>query len=344
LNQERFQLYTDLIGYGLEAELLKLIPGRVTAIIPSQKNSFLVTTSKTRMSLWLHHGRAESLADQLLIMEYCRNQGFSGFLEVLPLSNGAVYGKADERRWFYLTEWSRGVNISYRNLNHLKAAVGLLAAFRKSAAGLATGGLLRLKEKPRLTEKLKEIDVYFAAFQMLATYRVNPTQFDRLFLEMFPYLRDGVAETLMKFQNSKYQELVADLTTTALAINDFSRSNLRVTPEEKVNVVRLKNFRFDLPVVDLAVLLLKSGRSQRWERQWFEALVAEYQKYFSISTVEMAIIEAYLSFPWNIYRLASRYYLNRAVWPTYLFVAKLKRLIADEEKRRRFLKTMETFS
>jgi CotS family spore coat protein len=344
LNQERFQLYTDLISYGLEAGLLKLIPGRVTAIIPSQKSSFLVTTSKKRMSLWLHHGRAESLADQLLIMEHCRSQGFSGFLEALPLKNGAVYGKVNEQSWFYLTEWSRGVNISYRNLNHLKATVGLLAAFRKSTVGLTTSGLLRLKEKPRLPEKLKEIDAYFAAFQMLATYRVNSTQFDRLFLEMLPYLRDGVGETLLKFQNSKYEELTADLTTMALVINDFSRSNLRVTPEEQINVLRLKNFRSDLPVIDLAVLLSKSGRSQQWEWQWFEALIAEYQKYFSISTVEMAIIEAYLSFPWNIYRLASRYYLNRAVWPIYLFVAKLKRLIADEEKRRRFLKTMEKLS
>jgi CotS family spore coat protein len=337
VNYERVQFYSDLISYGLNLEILQQIPWRVAAVTPETKNCFVLTTANDKLSLWLHQGREESLANQLAVMEHCRQQGFAGFLATVPLKAGRIYGKMDERGWFYLAKWARFERVSYRNLNHLTSIVGLITAFHNSVSGLKTLGGARFIERPKLPEKMREIGQCFAAFKMLATYRINPVKFDRLFLGLLSRLEESVAESLALFKNSKYRELVNVLRPDDLVINDFSRGNLRVDPAGQVKLLRLKKFRLDLPVMDLAVLLLKSGRSQRWERSWYEALLTAYQNSVSLTTAEIAIIKAYLCFPWNIYHLASRYYLNRVAWPNYLFNEKLERLIADEENRLRLM-------
>jgi CotS family spore coat protein len=337
VNYGRVQLYSDLLSHGVGLEILRQLPGRLTAITLETKNCFVITTAKDNFCLWLYQGREESLTDQLAVMEQSRRQGFGGFLEIMPLKTGRLYGKVDERRWFYLAKWAHLERISYRDLKQLRSIIGLITAFRNSVAEWLVSGGLRFKEQPKIPDKIKEIGRYFAAFKILATRRLRPTEFDRLYLEILPQLETSVAESLEQFGNSNYRELVAGLKPHDLALNDFSRGNLRVDPAGQVKLLRLKNCHFDLPVMDLAVLLLKSGRSQRWERSWYEALLAEYQKAALLTVAELAIIKAYLCFPWNIYHLVARYYLNRVAWPNYLFNEKLARLIADEENRRRLI-------
>ena len=337
MNYERLQFYSSLLSYGLSLELLQQIPWRVAAVTPEMKNCFVVTTVKDNLSLWLHHGREESLVNQLAVMEQSRQRGFIGFLAVVPLKTGHSYGKVNERGWFYLAKWTRFEKVSFRNLNQLRSIVGLITAFHNSVAGLTTFGGAKFKEQPPILEKMKEMGQYFKAFKMLATHRINPVKFDRLFLGVVPHLEESVTESLLLFEKSKYREMVAALKPDAIMINDFSRGNLRVDATGQVQLLRLKNCRIDLPVMDLAVLLLKSGRAQRWKQSWYEALLTEYQNSAPLTTAEMAIIKAYLCFPWNIYHLVSRYYLNRVTWPNYLFNEKLERLIADEVNRLRLL-------
>lgn len=338
MNYERVRLYADFLSYGLDLEILRQIPGRVMAVTPEAKNCFMVRTVEDNFWLWLHQGREDNLTDQIALMEHCWQQGFKGFSELISLRNGRYYGKADERSWFYLTQWDCLKKVAYRNLGHLKESVSLIAAFRKSISGWSFPRLIRTKETPELLNKMKEAERYLAAFQMLAHYRLNPTQFDRLYLKILPQLQASVAESVTLLENSKYQELVVPLKPDDLVIADFSRGNIRISQDGQVRLLRIKNFRWDLPVMDLAVLLLKSGRSQHWKRSWFDAILAEYhRKVAAIGRNELAVIKAYLCFPWSIYHLINRFYLNRVAWPNYLFNDKLERLIAAEGNRIRLI-------
>jgi CotS family spore coat protein len=337
VNDDRVRLYANWMDYGLGLDSLRQIPGRLTAVVPEMKNCFIVTTVKDNFSLWLHYGREESLRDQLAVREYCLRRGFEGFLATVPLKTGLIYSQVGERGWFYLARWACFERVSYRNSKHLQAIVRLIATFQKSVAGMMIPAKTQNKEGSILPEKIQESGHYLAGFKMLAAHRLRPTRFDRLFLGIAPRLETMAAKSLKLLESSRYRELFAALQPDNLVINDFSRGNLRVDSIGKVRLLRLKNYRFDLPVMDLAVLLLKSGRSQHWERSWYEALLAEYQNYAPLTMAEIAIIKAYLYFPWNIYHLASRYYLNRVTWPNYLFNEKLERLIADEENRVRLI-------
>lgn len=334
MNKSKLKFYTDLTGFGLDLEFLKAIPFRVLAISRYHKNCFLLKGLYHTALFWIHEGREESLNDQIDIINHSRRQGFFGFLEFIVLKDGSLYGKINDRSYFYLTEFPELQKFYYHNIRHLKSAVKLIADFRKAVTNWAVPVYLQaLKEKLNLLTKINEMITYLKAFRMLAVHRINPTRFDKLFLECLPAIEESAGAALGLLETSKYCELLAKSKANGIIINDWSRSNLGVGPQSELYCFNLNNFCCELSIIDLAVLLLKSGRSNGWNRQWFDSLCDDYQHNIPISQVEFTIIKAYLTFPWNLYRLANRYYLNRVEWPLHYFIEKLERLIKDEKNR-----------
>jgi len=341
VNNAKLQFYSDFTGFGLNFEILKILPFRAVEIKRYHKNCFLIKGLNQVALLWVHQGREESLTDQIDIINHCQKNGFAGFLEFILLKDGSLYGKIDDRSYFYLTELPELQKFYYHNILHLKSAVKLIAEFQDAASNwIMPTYLQRLKEKLNLLGKMNEMTAYLDAFRMLAMHRVNPTRFDKIFLEKLPLIEESAATAVGLTAESKYHELLAESRINGIIINDWSRSNLGVGPQHKIRLLHLNNFCCELPIIDLAVLLLKSGRSNGWSMQWFESLCEEYQRNIPVSQVEFAIIKAYLTFPWNLYRLANRYYLNRVEWPLYYFIEKLERLIKDEENRIKLIKQL----
>jgi CotS family spore coat protein len=333
-----YLLYKELADLGLSPDLLHMLPFKVESLRRYEKNAYLLRTPVQFTALWIHTGKEESLAQQLGVMAYCRERGFRGFLEPIPLNNQAEYGRLDERNWFYLTHWAELQKLRYHRTEHLRAVVRLIVDFRQTVSDREWPvNFLKGKEGPDLTGKMEEIRQYFIAYGMLARHRIHPTGFDRLFIRSLPGFLQKCDLAVERMRRTDYLTLRSDPKSHRVFINDFSRNNIGIQMPDQAVCLRLKNAHTDLAIMDLAVLLSKTGRSNRWNRQWYDAAIAEYQKVFPISRQELRIVAAYMSFPWNIYRLVSRYYLNRVNWPAYLFVEKLERILRDEKNREPFI-------
>jgi hypothetical protein len=329
-----YRLYKELADLGLSPELLQAFPFEVESLRRYEKNGYLLRTPVQFAALWIHTGKEESLAQQLGVMAYCREKGFMGFLEPIPLNNQAEYGRVDERNWYYLTNWPELKKLRYHRAEHLKAVVKLIVDFRQTVADWEWPvNFLKGKEGPDLALKMEEIRQYFIAYGMLARHRIHPTGFDHLFIRSLPDFLQKCDLGIERMRRTDYLILRSDPQNHKVLINDFSRNNIGIQLSDQALCLRLKNVHTDLAIMDLAVLLSKTGRSNRWNRQWYDLAIDEYRKTFFISSQELRIVEAYISFPWNIYRLASRYYLNRVNWPAYLFVEKLERILVDERNR-----------
>jgi CotS family spore coat protein len=334
------RLYMELKELGLNPALLQAIPFEVESVLHYEKNCFLLRTPARFIALWIHTGKEESLVQQLAVIAYCREKGFMGFLDPILLKSQNNYGSLDERSWFYLTNWPEFKKMRYRQAEHLKSVVRLIAEFRQTVADWEwTKELMKEKEGPNLAAKMDEVRCYFNAYGMLAQHRICPTGFDHLFIRSLPEILDKSDLAIEWMQNTDYLALRSESKNKRILINDFTRNNIGIQGSDQAVCLRLKNARTDVPVIDLAVLLSKTGRSNRWNRRWYDLVITEYQKIFSISDRELRIVTAYMAFPWSIYRLASRYYLNRVNWPTFLFVDKLERLLIDENEREPFFES-----
>lgn len=331
MNQNEFRLYQTLDSYGISFEILQAVPFEIIDLVRYNRHGYLLHTAKGPMALWLFRGTESALIHQCRLYSVCRERRMEGFLYPLPLHDNRVYGKLDERTWFYVTHWPELLPVSYRKDTDLQGMVRRIAEFRRMTMEqrdvlLALDGCG--SEHGNLLDVMKNAVGNLQTFAMLAGHRLCPTRFDAIFLKEYPLILEKARQGYELLGRSGYSKALAE-SGGSLIINDLSRGNVRVNSEGVVYILHFKNCRYDMGIIDLAILLIKSGRSNQWSKQWFHQMLEWYQAYFSISPEEYEIIKALLHFPWNIYRLAKRYYFNRTEWSVFRYLDKLERQLAD---------------
>jgi hypothetical protein len=343
LEIDELNLYESLYRFAIHPKLLKLLPAKLQRIIASYDDGYILESDHGSLFLWVHRGNEAGLAFQMQILKICFQHGLSQFLYPMQLTDGRSYAELNDTCWFYITPWPKLQKVRFGYADDLKAIVELLAFFRKVIH--ESGFLYCLPERKsnfNLLEKYREIILQFNSFEMLAKHRLRPTAFDRQFLLYLAEIRNQILQSLETLEKTDYLNAIVKLTPRDIIINKLTRHNLRIADNGGAICMQLNDFQWNMPIIDLAVLLIKTGRSSKWTMEWFYSIIHQYEQYFIISPLEYQIIWAYITFPWSFYRLASRYYYNRVNWPLRNFVEKWLRLLEDEPNRLGFLENLNS--
>ncbi len=333
-----FNFYETIFRLGINPGVFDLLPVKPRRVIPYYDDGYLLETDEGTLALWIHRSPEAYLACQLQILQLCAQREFSGFLYPVPLIDGRNYAEFSQNCWFYITPWPEFRKVRFGNSYDLKAIIHLLAFFRIIIHD--NGFLFYLAEKKsgfNLPDKYREINKQLDSFEMLALHRLRSTTFDYQFLSYLPEVRQQIKLAIEIIENSGYQEAINRLSSPDIIINKLTRHNLGLDQEGRVVCFQLDDYRWDLPIIDLAIFLIKTGRSSRWDPNWFQMILKEYETHFSLTKLEYQIIHSYIAFPWSFYRLVSRYYYNRVDWTLRNFIEKLNRLMEDEPHRKGFL-------
>ncbi|HEX7713819.1 MAG TPA: hypothetical protein VF531_07325 [Bacillota bacterium] len=336
--KNEFELYQKVAGIDPENRMMGLAPAPPIRMEQFAPDGWRWEITGGVMALWTFHGSEGALAYQHQMLKAFESQNTRGFLYPLPLSDGRTYAQLGERQWFYFTSLPPPGRVSFGNLKDLESVVELLVDFRKACE---RGGiwccLPERKTTSNLLHRFQAILEHLKVFAALGKHRLRPTWFDRIFLQRLPEAESQAIEAIRYLETTRYFELWERLTGQDLILNKLVRSNLRLTPKREAVCLRVHDFSWDPPIIDLANLLVKTGRSAHWTPKWFSGVTGKYRESFSISDTEWEVIKAFLLFPWSFYRLASRYYYNRTEWSHETFITKLERLWDDEPNRRQFL-------
>ncbi len=338
METDDFIFYETIFRLGIKPGVFDLIPAKPRRVVPYYDDGYLLETHEGNIALWTHRSPEAYLACQLQILQLCAQHGFTGFLYPMQLTDGRNYAEFNENCWFYITPWPGLQKVRFSNSRDLKAIVNLLVFFRKIIHN--NGFLFYLSEKKsgfNLPEKYREIKQQLDSFEMLAINRLRPTEFDRQYLSYLPEIRQQIKAALEILENSNYQEAINRLSAPDIIINKLTRHNLGFDQEGRAICYQLDDYRWDLPIIDLAIFLIKTGRSSKWDSNWYQMILKEYETHFPMSKLDHQIIHAYIAFPWSFYRLASRYYYNRVDWTLRIFMEKMDRIMEDEPNRRDFL-------
>lgn len=335
------ELWSILKTWEIDFKILRLLPGQLLKATQFAPDCLILETNTGKLALWIHRGQEATLASQSLLLKISEMNGVKNFLYPLPLTDDRTYAPLDGRRWFYITEWPDSRRILFSNHNDLKLLIDLLLELRKILQRTGVSYFMTdRKEKTNLLYKFSAIRESLNFFTMLAKYRLKPTNFDNLFLEYYVKAILQVEQAYKILVESEYQSLVAGITGKDLVINRLVRNNLRISPESYAICLRCRDFRQDLPIIDLGTLMVKAGRSLQWNCGWFQQMISQYQRYFPIDRTERKVLLALLTCPWSFYRLAARYYFNRAEWSIGTYIERLERILGDEPKRMELVEAM----
>lgn len=340
MNPEQIRVYYDLLRLGIGPDLVKLFPGTVKRFYRINEACFVLEMSRKKFALWLVAEDEPRLLAEQELLRMIEAKGNGGFLFPVRLKNNSFYGVLEDGRLFYLTNWPELRPISLRNDFSIKSLVQLVINFRTV---MDQSGLLVLNIETSgksLIDRYLDMIGSLKSFAMLARYRVHSTLFDQIFLKHSVLLVEEAELALNFVKSSAYIKMYEEKDSFRPIINNFSRSNLRTLPTGQVICLSLKESVLDVPLVDLALLLVKTGRANRWDLEWYDKIIKTYNKSFPLTNEDMKVICAYLAFPWEEYRLAARYYHNRVNWPVRVFVEKMERILDSKESSKRLVQNL----
>lgn len=335
MNPERIRIYYDLMQAGISFESVRSFPGVSLSFDRINGPCFLLETTCGRYALWLVSQEETQLSVELELLRILEEKGIEGFLYPVRLRNERFYDVLKDGRLFYLTDWLELRPISFRN--NFDSLLKLVIDFRRVMSSSELP-VLKTKTQPKsLLERYQDMIKSLKSFAMLASYRLHPTKFDRIFLEHWDGLIHEAESALELMRSSSYLNMAGTKESFLPIINDFSRHNLRALPNGQAVCISLKESALDIPLMDLALLIVKTGRANRWGHDWYDRIIKAYSKSFPLTDEDLEIIRAYIAFPWELYRLAARYYHNRVNWPVSVFIEKMGRILECNKEREKLL-------
>lgn len=335
MNPERIRIYYDLMRVGMGSESVRTFPGAPLSFYRINGPCFLLETTCGRYALWLVSKEESQLLAELEILQILEEKGIKGFLYPIRLRNNRFYNILEDGRLFYLTNWLELRRISFRS--DFDSLLKLVIDFRTVMSSQELS-IFKIKTQPKfLIERYQDMIKSIKSFGMLASFRLHPTMFDRIFLEHWDGLIYEAESALDLIRSSAYSNMVSVKESFRPIINDFSRSNLLALTNNQAVCISLKECVLDIPLMDLALLMVKTGRANRWGHDWYDRIIETYSESFPLANEDLKLIRAYIAFPWELYRLAARYYHNRVNWPVSVFVEKMERILEGSKERAKLL-------
>lgn len=268
------------------------------------------------------------------VLLHLTKEGFPA-LPFRPTFTGELFMSVGDTR-FLVMPWFDGGEANFDRLNNLDIGAKILALLHRTSEGFGLSSAPKARvywgRWPKIWgRRLNQLE-YFKA---LSGLRREP--FDRIYTRHVPYFLNQARRAITALNASPYHWIVAEEKKKGyLCHHDFSARNLLLAPTGCC-LVDFDYCLCDLRLHDLANLMLRLLRHDKWQytRARFALLV--YHRQYPLSGGHLQVLHALLEWPQDFWQVGLQYYVERLAWPTPRFLKSLKKKIQEEVYRQNFL-------
>ncbi len=237
-----------------------------------------------------------------------------------------------DNRVFVMERFIKGRECSFTNPFDREKIVKALARLHLAGKGYVppTGSASRNnigKWKKSDSSKLNDL----LAFKRLAKAKKKKSRFDRLFLEDVDHYIEMGWRGFDTLNHSQY-DVVCDKAArdNTVCHHDYTYHNLIIDEFGNVNVIDFDYSCHELPVYDLAALILKILRRYSYDIDMAVQLMQYYHEVSPLNRDDCILMLSLFEFPQKFWRIAERYYNGKTDWKEELFISKYNDIICDK--------------
>ena len=238
----------------------------------------------------------------------------------------------DQGKFFILTRGVPGESPEYED--HLELIVREMARFHKASLGYTPAP----DSEPRNLAGTWA-DHYQNKYEQLTSLKeqaaTRSDPFSVLFLEHADTFLTRMEQAANRLTSGVYQELCDEFSRNpSLCHQDFTASNLLLTPEGQVVVLDWDSLAYDIPARDLRKLLTKLLKKGEWSPEISTEVLTWYSEEYPLSSAHVEVLAADLEFPHQFVSMVAKYYAGRTEdWSERKCLQKLQNAIMAEENR-----------
>ncbi|NLY51971.1 MAG: CotS family spore coat protein [Firmicutes bacterium] len=314
---------------------LSISPYKDVHRVEAEEGSFCLKEVDRRLS------RALALEG---VLAHLKARGFTKIAMAHETKNGRLISQASNGRNYILTDWLIGRKPSFRTSDEdiVDAAVAL-AEFHQASEGYTppSGGKLRnrLNRWPtRFSSRLRQL----VKLREQLEHKPLLDNFDRLFVEYYPWILDRAQEGWCVLSTSQYDNLVkAASEARSFCHGDTAERNFVITPEDGCCLIDLDLLRRDIRIADVYKLIRDVLKKRQWDFSSAKLILDSYSSAAPLDLEELIVLYAMLAYPHKVIHLILRYYVKRegksSTWPARKFIRKLQGLGEQQPAVDRFL-------
>lgn len=272
-------------------------------------------------------------------MEYARGNGFVNIPEILQTKDGKM-GVKTEGGVYMLNSWIDGREADYHQSLDLELTTTALARFHKGALGFEPSKITSPRELygkwiKNFQIRLREMKKFYHR----AMGKEEKSEFDTKMIHYTDYFYDWGVKSIHHLEETDYYKLSKEnKNLKTFCHHDMANHNVLLTKDQEVYFIDFDYCIMDMPIHDLASLIIRNIRYGNWSLDTAYFILNTYNHEKPILVQELGIIKAFMEFPQEFWQIGLQYYVEKQPWEEEVFHRRLDRILDDIPKREVFMK------
>ena len=277
-------------------------------------------------------------------MKHLQNNGYKGVPKFILTKDNKEYINFYDK-YAYLNPWLECRQSNYDNLVDVYLATKNLAEFHKKSVNFQVEDSM----KPRVgwfkwietfnTRKNEILD-----FKNRINKKEKKTDFDFEYEKIMDDELKRCDRSIKHIKESKYFELMhKEILNKNFCHHDYANHNILIDKDNKVYVIDFDYCILDTHLHDLASLLSRSMKYDKWCDERMKIILKSYNEVFEVKQEDFEIMAAFLEFPQDYWQRGIQYYWENKSWDEDFFIKKLKAYSDDRENRKLFIDNLRNF-
>lgn len=254
---------------------------------------------------------------------------------------GELITEAEDGTRYVLKRWFSGRECDVKREREVLEAVRNLARLHRmmklpgEESGEFPGNNLQ-EEFRRHNRELRKVRTFIRN-------RTAKGTFEQVVLEHFEAMYLWAEQAEKKLLSSAYERLTQTSREEGTIIHgDYNYHNVWMTPKG-IATTNFEHFANDIQASDLYYFMRKVLEKHEWNTELGRAMLRVYQEIMPLSEEERDYLAIRFSYPEKFWKLINSYYHSNKAWIPEKDVEKLRTVIAQTERKKRFLESIFSF-
>ena len=299
------------------------------------RGSYICNTSKGMRQLIGFRGAAEKGTFLQSYLEALKNDGFSVEQIERNKEGNAVTVDEGTGEHFILKEYIAGTELNVGQLKEVKEAVALLAEYHTIAVKTRAAGVENYvhNHASMIDEKRRHIKEFIKVKNYIRS-RKKKNEFERIYMNHYRSMLETAERSVHILEN-----VTETKEEYSIYHGAFHQHNV-VYYEKKWHIINFESFVYAWSILDLVNFLRKMQEKNDWELQTGLEILNSYTKVRPLKKQELEKLYALLLFPEKFWKVTNHYINSRKTWISERDIEKLEKVIAQEEKRLKFMENL----
>ena len=324
-------------------ELLSQYPFEVKHLYRG-RGAWMIETDHGLKIMRPYEGSPERLKWEWTVKNELKERGCKYIDHIVSKIDESLFVTDEDRVKYVVTEWFSGRECNMRDRQEVLHAVVHLAGLHRKMQCFSENIMWEsVQEHENILEEMQRRIRELRTIRNYAAHKKQKNDFDRKYLEVYSRYNEDGNRAMDILRDMDYSTIYEQCCKEKyLCHGDYNQHNL-ILYKDRMALVRFDHMHCEMQAYDLYVFMRKVLEKNRWNTGFGMAMLDAYMQVLPLDYRQMRCFYGFMLYPEKFWKIVNRYQNTRKSWMSAQNMAKLDKVIQEQEARDYFIQTLDDY-